>query len=65
MSGLAADQTGARPPSDLGTSELTDAEVCLRGAKTLLASWEQYGAAGFRDLGRILEYVPPASEGNP
>jgi ribosomal protein S18 acetylase RimI-like enzyme len=48
MSGLAADQTGARPPSDLGTSELTDAELCLRGAKTLLASWEQYarGATG-------------------
>ena len=24
-----------------------------------------YTAVGFRDLGRILEYVPPASEGNP
>jgi len=29
-------------------SELTDAELYLRGAETLLASWEQYarGAAG-------------------
>jgi ribosomal protein S18 acetylase RimI-like enzyme len=45
---LPTNRTAATGPPDLGMSKLTDAELYLRGTKTLLASWEQYarGATG-------------------
>jgi hypothetical protein len=48
MSEPTADRTAATRSPELGVSKLTDAELYLRGARTLLASWEQYarGAAG-------------------
>ena len=48
MLGMTADQTAARHLRGLGMSALSDADLYLRGAQTLLASWEQYarGAAG-------------------
>jgi GNAT superfamily N-acetyltransferase len=47
MTGVTADQTAASRPPELGMARLTDAELYLRGAETLLASWEEYarGAA--------------------
>jgi hypothetical protein len=62
-------------PNLLESSE--QAELYLRGSDTLLASWEAYArgatgaavhrlpraaAVGFRDLRRILEYVPAEGE---
>ena len=47
MTGLVDQIAATRSPDD-GTSEMTDAELYVRGAETLLASWEQYarGATG-------------------
>jgi ribosomal protein S18 acetylase RimI-like enzyme len=42
---LTADRATAARRSDLGMSKLTEAELYLRGAETLLASWEQYARA--------------------
>ncbi len=48
MTGVTADQTPASRPPKPGMFTLTDAELYVRGAETLVASWEQYarGAAG-------------------
>ena len=42
MTERAADQNAATPSTQLGTARLTDADLYVRGAETLLASWEQY-----------------------
>lgn len=57
------DRTAAARPTDFGVSKLTDAELYLRGTKTLLASWEQYaqgatGAALFRLEGAVAAVFP-------
>jgi ribosomal protein S18 acetylase RimI-like enzyme len=48
MRGMTADQTMAGRPPDLAGARLSDAELYVRGAETLLASWERYarGATG-------------------
>jgi ribosomal protein S18 acetylase RimI-like enzyme len=48
LAGPTGDQAAATRPPELCSSRLTDAELYLRGAQTLLASWEQYadGATG-------------------
>jgi len=45
---MTADQTAARHTPGIGLSGTSDADLYVRGADTLLASWEQYarGAAG-------------------
>lgn len=48
MTGVPADQAEASRPPELGMSGLTDAELYLRGAGTLLASWEQYARGAAR-----------------
>lgn len=55
MTGMTAGQTAARRPPDLGMSKLTDAELYLRGAETLLASWERYARAA---TGAALQRCP-------
>jgi len=62
-----ADERAATPSPDPCKSELTDAELYLRGAKTLLASWEQYargatGAAVRRFPGVAAAVFPEAPE---